>query len=149
MTKPSEFDAAIRILRKYIGGDPDGLNRELMAAIAALKDYEKVKENLDKAETAFDIVASDLQRREAELEELKDDLLDAQGDAASSAVQADSFAKIANEKEAKLEKFRPLIEAAEGVSKQDLEDDIRFMDQPALFESVAILRAALKCQEPK
>lgn len=42
----SKFDAVIRILRKYIGGDPDDLNRELYAAIRLLQAAAKVDKEL-------------------------------------------------------------------------------------------------------
>jgi hypothetical protein len=46
---------------------------------------------------------------EAELERLKDDLLDAQGDAASNMAQADSFAKLYGESQAELGKAKAIV----------------------------------------
>jgi len=57
------------------------------------------------------------EKAEAENEEFKDDLLDAQGDVASNKAQADSFAKIANELKAQLAKQAPLIEAVKNRPK--------------------------------
>ena len=44
----SPFDAAIKILRKYIGGDPDSLNSELASAIRLLEAAGKV-DNIQRA----------------------------------------------------------------------------------------------------
>jgi len=55
----SRFDAAIRILRKYVGGDPDSLNLELLSAIRVLEaaakvDKETVSEVLGYVRTRLD-----------------------------------------------------------------------------------------------
>jgi hypothetical protein len=48
-----------------------------------------------------------------------------------------------------LRRAEPLVSAAEEVDKQDLIDDIDFMEKPALFGSVGVLRAALALRTEK
>lgn len=110
---------------------------------------DKAESEADKYYAALAVLTAaveELEKAEAEVEELKDDLLDARGDSASDKAQAESFAKLNNDALAKLARWRPLIEAA-GKAVLPEEGKEQF---GAVFmwetDEDTILRAALACR---
>jgi hypothetical protein len=87
---------------------------QIEAAIAALREYPKVREELEEANASCELMSVSIGDAEAETERLRENQAEINAGATKKVAH---LIAIAREAEAKLEKFRPLIEAAGRVDK--------------------------------